>query len=86
MRPPMTRSRESGALTEGSNAPVSPTLANWPRALWYVFTAPVTVSVTVRSNSTDVSAPKKTQYFWLIERASRTLMTSSMLVSEKNQK
>ena len=51
-----------GAATPGSNAPVSPTLANWPRGLWYVFSAPVTVSLTVRSNSTDVSAPKKTQY------------------------
>ncbi len=65
---------------------MSPTLANWPSGLWYVLTAPVTVSVTVRSYSTFESAPKNTQNFWLIERASRTFTTSSMLASEKNQK
>ncbi len=93
-----TASREAGAaivpstridvveMPAGSNAFVSPTDANWPEGLTYCFRDPVAVSVTVRVYSTFDSAPKKTQYLPLTVRASSTLMTSSMLAEEKNQK
>jgi hypothetical protein len=65
---------------------VSPTLANVPDGFRYVFEEPVTPSRTVRVYSTFERAPKKTQNLPLIVRASRTLMSSSTLESEKNQK
>ena len=85
----MTRTvscRARAPMDAEENADVSPMLANWPAGLWYVFVPPVALSATVRSYSTFESAPKKTQYFPLIARASSTLTTSSMLASLKNQK
>ena len=65
---------------------MSPTEAKAPDGFVYVLTLPVTLSVTATVYSTFDRAPKKTQNRPLTERASRTLITSSTLAGEKNQK
>ena len=80
------RREGTGIGRYGGNALMSATLSSRPDTFWCFQTDPVSVSVTVRSYSTSVSAATKTQNLWFTARPSTTFMASSMLFGVKNQK